>query len=68
MAEMQAADLVAYECMKDAETKIAPRDRRISFKLLLDLDSFGMTAKYIGAEEVCGIANALEPHQKNLPA
>jgi hypothetical protein len=63
---LQAADLVAYECMKDAETKMTPRNRRISLKLLLDMDSFGMTAKYIGSDEVYGIAKAWESHVEGL--
>jgi len=63
---LQAADLVAYECMKDAETKITSRNRRISLKLLLDMESFGMTAKYIGSDEVYGIAKAWEAHVKSL--
>ncbi len=65
---LQAADLVAYESMKDAETKIDPRNRRKSLQLLLDMESFGMTAKYIGSDEVYRIAEELEPNQKNLPA
>jgi len=63
---LQAADLVAYECMKDAETKIAPRNRRVSLKLLLDMESFGMKAKYIGSDEVYGISEALESHAQIL--
>jgi hypothetical protein len=61
---LQAADLVAYECMKDAERMITPRDRRISLKLLLEMESFGMTAKYIGSDDVSGIAKALESHYR----
>lgn len=63
---LQAADLVAYESMKDAETKIDPRNRRISLQLLLDMESFGMTAKYIGSDEVNGIAKAWEAHVESL--
>jgi len=62
----QAADLVAYESMKDAETKIAPRNRRKSIQLLLDLESFGMTAKYIGSDEVDGISKACKAHVESL--
>lgn len=62
---LQAADLVAYESMKDAEEKITP-NRRTSLKLLLDMESFGMTAKYIGSDEVHGIAKALESHAASL--
>lgn len=65
---LQAADLLAYECMKDAETKINPRNRRIPLKLLIDLRSFGITAKYIGREEVYGISKALESHANGLSA
>ena len=65
---LQAADLVAYESMKDAETKIDPRNRRKSLQLLLDMESFGMTAKYIGSDEVYRIAEELELNQKNLLA
>ena len=63
---LQAADLVAYESMKDAERKITPRNRRISLELLLEMASFGMTAKYIGSDEVDGIAKALESHMEGL--
>jgi hypothetical protein len=59
---LQAADLVAYESMKDAERMI----RRKSLKLLLEMASFGMTAKYIGSDEVNGIAKALESHMEGL--
>jgi Protein of unknown function (DUF3800) len=65
---LQSADLVAYECMKDAERKITSRNRRISLGLLLDMESFGMTAKYIGSDEVYGIFKALESRQNNLRA
>jgi len=59
---LQAADLVAYESMKNAERMV----RRISLNLLLDMESFGMTAKYIGSDEVNGIAKALESHMESL--
>jgi Protein of unknown function (DUF3800) len=63
---LQAADLVAYESMKDAETKIDPRNRRKSIQLLLDIESFGMTAKYIGSDEADGISKAWKAHVESL--
>jgi hypothetical protein len=56
---LQAADLLAYESMKDAERRIEPRGRRTTLKLLLDLESFGIVAKYFGSGEIHGISRAL---------
>jgi hypothetical protein len=63
---LQAADLVAYESMKDAERKVTPRNLRTSLKLLLDMESFGMTAKYIGSDEVYRISKPSEAHVESL--
>lgn len=42
---LQPADLVAYENFKDALRKINPRERRISLKMLIDLDAFSGRAQ-----------------------
>jgi len=60
---LQAADLLAYESMKEAERKISLRKRRKTLELFLDLASFGVVAKYIGPDEVVGISNAIKRHK-----
>ena len=65
---LQAGDFVTYASMKEAERKINPGNRSLPLKLLLEMESFGITAKYIGSDEVYRIAEELEPNQKNLPA
>jgi hypothetical protein len=42
---LQPADLVAYENFKDAMRKINPRERRISLRMLVDLDAFSGRAQ-----------------------
>jgi hypothetical protein len=63
---LQAADFITYAGMKEAGRKINSGNRSLPLKLLLDMESFGMTAKYIGSDEVNGIAKAWEAHVESL--
>jgi len=45
---LQPVDLVAYENFKDALRKKNPRDRRKALDLLVNLDSFGGRARFMG--------------------
>ena len=49
---LQPADLVAYENFKDAMRKINPRDRRVSFEMLIDLDAFSGRAQSMDKEAI----------------
>lgn len=42
---LQPADLLAFECFKEAEARLAGRDSRRSFKALLDTYPFGIHSK-----------------------
>lgn len=42
---LQPADLVAFECFKEAEAKLEARKSRRSFKALLDMEAFGIHVK-----------------------
>jgi len=42
---LQPADLVAFECMKQAKAKLEAKRMRKSFTALLDMDSFGIHTK-----------------------
>jgi hypothetical protein len=56
---LQAADLLAFESMKEAERQTAPRNRRKTLRLLLDLESFGIRAEYLNREKIYKISTAL---------
>jgi hypothetical protein len=49
---LQPADLVAYENFKDAMRKVAPRDRRKALEVLVNLDSFGGRARFMGTDAI----------------
>jgi hypothetical protein len=51
---LQPTDLVAYENFKDAMRKVAPRDRRKALELLVNLDSFGGRARFMGTDAIAG--------------
>lgn len=42
---LQLADLVAFECFKESEARLAARQSRMSFAKLLDMNSFGIHSK-----------------------
>ena len=56
---LQPADLVAYENFKDAMRKINPRDRRISMKMLIDLDAFSGRAQSMDKNAILKLREGL---------
>lgn len=42
---LQPADLVAFECLKDAQARLAARESRKSIRALLDMSAFGIHSK-----------------------
>jgi len=49
---LQPADLVAFECFKEAEARIEARKSRKSFKALLDMAAFGIHSKGFDKESL----------------
>jgi hypothetical protein len=49
---LQPTDLVAYENFKDAMRKKNPRDRRKALDVLVNLDSFGGRARFMGTDAI----------------
>jgi hypothetical protein len=52
---LEPADLIAYENFKEADGRKSDRRRRKSLELLLDLKSFGGTAKKIDQDTLAEI-------------
>jgi hypothetical protein len=63
---LQPADLVAYENFKDAMRKVNPRDRRMSFEMLIDLDAFSGRAQSMGADAILKLRQGLLEAAGNL--
>lgn len=49
---LQPADMVAFECFKEAQARLEQRSSRRSFKALLDLGSFGIHSKTYQKEAI----------------
>jgi hypothetical protein len=49
---LQPADLIAFECFKEAEARIAARKSRKSFRALLDMKAFGIHSKGFDKESL----------------
>jgi len=49
---LQPTDLVAYENFKDSMRKKNPRDRRKALDALVNLDSFGGRARFMGTQAI----------------
>jgi hypothetical protein len=57
---LQAADLLAYEFFKDSMRTIAPRDRRVSLDMLLDLERFGGRSQFMGTDAILSLRYGLQ--------
>jgi hypothetical protein len=57
--QLQPADLVAYENFKDAMRKVNARDRRMSLKMMIDLDAFSGRAQSMGANAILKLREGL---------
>jgi len=64
---LQPADLVAYENFKDAMRKINPRDRRVSLKMLIDLDAFSGRAQSMDAAAIVKLREGLMAAALSFP-
>ena len=65
---LQPADLVAYENFKDALRKINPRERRISLKMLIDLDAFSGRAQSMDQPAIIRLREEMMATALSLPA
>jgi len=63
---LQPADLVAFECFKDAEGRLEARESRKSFKALLSMKEFGIHSKSIDRTMMVKLREALE-REFNFP-
>lgn len=64
---LQPADLVAYENFKDALRKINPRERRISLKMLVDLDAFSGRAQSMDKPAILRLREEMMATALSLP-
>jgi hypothetical protein len=72
---LQPADLIAYENFKDVMRKINPRERRISLKMLINLDTIGARAQSMDKDAILALREAMMaavlsqpmPHLTNRP-
>jgi hypothetical protein len=64
---LQPADLVAYENFKDALRKINPRERRISLKMLIDLDAFSGRAQSMDKPAILRLREEMMATALSLP-
>lgn len=64
---LQPTDLVAYENFKDALRKINPRERRISLKMLVDLDAFSGRAQSMDKPAILRLREEMMATALSLP-
>lgn len=57
---LQPADLVAFECFKEAEARLAARKSRKSFTALLDMEAFGIHYRKFPKKALQKLCEALE--------
>jgi hypothetical protein len=57
---LQPADLVAFECFKEADARIQARDSRKSYKALLDMETFGIHSMTMGKPAILRLREVLE--------
>lgn len=64
---LQPADLVAFECYKQAEGRLAARKSRKSFTALLNLGAFGIRSKTLNKEALKQLKEKVEAARTRKP-
>lgn len=63
---LQPADLVAFECYKQAEARLAARKSRKSFSALLDMRAFGIHSKTVNMESLKRLKELVDAAQQKV--
>ena len=61
---LQPADLVAFECYKQAEARLEARKNRRSFEALLNMDTFGIRSKTVNLESLNNLKQLVDAARK----
>lgn len=61
---LQPADLVAFECFKEATARIEARKSRLSYTALIDMHAFGIHSKSFNPKSIRALRARMEQQQK----